>query len=372
MDVLRGIAILLVIGAHLQMPSPGEGLVGSVARFWHRFGGFGVPLFFVLSGFLIGGLLLSELQKRGRISVSRFLVRRGLKIYPPYFAFLAYLFLMPLAKAAWAGGNPKAIAADWCVRYWPNLLFLQNYIGPDPAAHTWSLAVEEHFYLVLPFVLLGLLSSKSQRWILPIGLASTLIFTVVRLVCAKIGDPYLHDMNRTMAATHLNIDGLLLGVGLRALLEFEPAAFARLRDWRLPLLVGAVLLLWFYPASTVWKVPLNRIIPVNFWAAAALFVCAYHTKASDFGWMADCVRCAAIAIGWIGVYSYSIYLWHVTALGIIGKAVGGMAWETVIPIVWVMTAMLTCCGVAIVGFVASRMVEWPVLHLRDRFFPSRS
>src|SRR5687767_11658986 len=90
LDILRGAAILLVIGRHLEVPRP-DGAVGFLAGLWHRIGWLGVDLFFVLSGFLIGGLLVSELTKHGRIHIPLFLIRRGLKIYPPYFVFIGYL-----------------------------------------------------------------------------------------------------------------------------------------------------------------------------------------------------------------------------------------------------------------------------------------
>src|SRR5688572_11329479 len=94
LDVLRGVAILLVFGRHLEIPRP-EGMMGTFAEVWYRLGWIGVDLFFVLSGFLIGGLLVTELQKHGRIDVTRFLVRRGLKIYPAYLVFIGFLMLMP-------------------------------------------------------------------------------------------------------------------------------------------------------------------------------------------------------------------------------------------------------------------------------------
>ena len=81
LDVLRGMAILLVMGRHLEMPRP-DGGIGVLAEAWLTIGWLGVDLFFVLSGFLIGGLLLMELDKHGTIAVLRFLIRRGLKIYP--------------------------------------------------------------------------------------------------------------------------------------------------------------------------------------------------------------------------------------------------------------------------------------------------
>ena len=90
LDFLRGIAILLVIGDH----NPAWGLERQLGilrlpvQLWHRGGWTGVDLFFVLSGFLIGGLLFTELIKRGRLDIKRFMVRRGFKIWPSYYLFV--------------------------------------------------------------------------------------------------------------------------------------------------------------------------------------------------------------------------------------------------------------------------------------------
>src|SRR5690348_5392426 len=92
LDCLRGVAILLVIFTHQVMPYQGAGVLRGVAGLLHRFGWTGVDLFFVLSGFLISGLLFRELQRDGRLRVGRFLIRRGMKIWPAYFVYLAYVF----------------------------------------------------------------------------------------------------------------------------------------------------------------------------------------------------------------------------------------------------------------------------------------
>jgi peptidoglycan/LPS O-acetylase OafA/YrhL len=157
--------------ATFELPRP-EGIVGAVAWIWFQIGWLGVDLFFVLSGFLIGGLLVTELQKHGRIDITRFLVRRGLKIYPAYFVFIAYLMLMPAAKSFAQEGNAWATTVEEWVRYWPNLLFLQNYVGSNPAGHTWSLAVEEHFYLTLPFALAALAAIGRVGVLIPLCLVA--------------------------------------------------------------------------------------------------------------------------------------------------------------------------------------------------------
>src|SRR5262245_57124101 len=109
LDILRGLSILLVIGAHRS--SIDCNYLAGFAEGLRRMGTFGVDLFFVLSGFLISGLLFSEYDRHGRIHVGRFLIRRGFKIWPAYLVFITYLTI----KIGWA-------------RTWPNWLFINNYI----------------------------------------------------------------------------------------------------------------------------------------------------------------------------------------------------------------------------------------------------
>jgi len=99
LDALRALAVLLVIGRHLRIPyslSPESG-TRVFAELWQRGGWIGADLFFVLSGFLVSGLLFREHQQHGRVSLGRFFVRRGLKIYPAFYAFLAATLALRLA-----------------------------------------------------------------------------------------------------------------------------------------------------------------------------------------------------------------------------------------------------------------------------------
>src|SRR5437667_7308138 len=99
LDVLRGIAILLVMGVHFNFSSPQATSVAFVANVWKTVGLVGVDLFFVLSGFLIGSLLLTEVERHFRLNVPRFLIRRGFKPYPVYYSFMAYMILIASVKS---------------------------------------------------------------------------------------------------------------------------------------------------------------------------------------------------------------------------------------------------------------------------------
>src|ERR1035437_9769085 len=127
LDVLRCIAVLLVILRHGYIPTR----LGNA-------GWAGVDLCFVLSGFLISGLLFIEYKKRNSISFKRFFIRRGLKLYPAFYVFLFVTFLDRLILHRVGSLRP----------FLSEMLYVQNY-GPSIWVHTWSLAVEEHFYILL-------------------------------------------------------------------------------------------------------------------------------------------------------------------------------------------------------------------------------
>ena len=372
LDVLRGVAILLVFGRHLELARP-EGAVGSFAEAWFRIGWLGVDLFFVLSGFLIGGLLIRELRRCGSIDITRFLVRRGLKIYPAYFVFIAYLILVPTVKALASGGGWSATLTEQWIRYWPNLLFLQNYIGSNPAGHTWSLAVEEHFYLLLPFAMVALASTGRVRLLVPLCLlAVPALLLLLRGLSVWSDDAFAVKMS----ATHLRLDALLFGVGIRTVAEYFPEQLTQgVRRWRYGLIAAGLLLwslnLWIEP-STAFVRTLGLMF--NYVGSAALLLAACHIHATDFGRSARYLSPLAESVAWIGFYSYTIYLWHVTAMGILGREIGLrlVSWQGApSTLTWLAGALAACVGAVLVGVLASRAVEWPLLRLRDRMFPSR-
>lgn len=293
LDVLRGIAILLVMGRHLEIPRPG-GAIGALADAWFTIGWLGVDLFFVLSGFLIGGLLLMELDKHNTIAVSRFLIRRGLKIYPLYIVFIGYLVAMPMAKAMIGGGDVWAALSNRLSTLWPNLLFRNNYIGTNPEGHTWSLAVEEHFYLTLPFVLVLLARKGLIRLLIPICLSSIVVCLALRCASVWSNDSFA----ATVSATHLRIDALLSGVAIRALAQYYPDKFMSLRQWRGALVVVG-LFLWsqnfFYETSTAFFRTVG-LTGTNL-GAAAFLLAAYHTQGSDFGRWSNLILEGYVASG---------------------------------------------------------------------------
>src|SRR3954463_1212932 len=134
LDVVRGVAIVLALGWHFSPTRSGNAVLDVLQFPGHQFGWAGVDLFFVLSGFLMGQLVLRERARTGRFDGRRFTARRALRLWPGLYVFLAVY--------ACLGADPLSSYL------WQNALHVQNYAGSS-LEHLWSLAVEEHFYLLL-------------------------------------------------------------------------------------------------------------------------------------------------------------------------------------------------------------------------------
>src|SRR6476620_6746086 len=162
LDSLRGIAILMVLVGHIQKNVPG--IVGP----WAHHGFSGVDLFFVLSGFLITGILLRAKTRPDYFK--NFYTRRALRIWPLYYAVLI-LLLLPNSLTHLNLASPR----------WSYLLYIQNLFPGFPAASgplyiTWSLAIEEQFYLIWPPIVLLL----NRQWLARLAISLVILSPVLR------------------------------------------------------------------------------------------------------------------------------------------------------------------------------------------------
>ncbi len=348
LDLLRLAAVLLVLGRHWpsEIPSGLAFPLRKAAELWQRAGWAGVDLFFVLSGFLVGGLLLAERRETGQVRLGRFLARRGLKIYPAFYAFLLLAFpLAPLAP------DLRGVLGE--------VFFLQNYLG-SLWNHTWSLAVEEHFYLGCGLLIVGL--SRADRldllrpffWTVAAG---CLAFRVAG-VFAGLTTP------RLLFPTHARIDTLFLGVFLAYLRYADPAGLAALVRRRAPWLAATALGLGVLPILlplTQGRFMASAGFTTTALASGAALLLAAHAPPELFKGRAW--RAAAAA----GAMSYSMYLWHMPVGRLLAKTPFPGSPETAF-------LLRTTCYVALsvaVGAGMSKLIEYPVLRWRDRRFPAR-
>lgn len=375
LDFLRGIAVLLIIARHWDITN-NAGSLFPLANAWQHVGWMGVDLFFVLSGFLVGGLLFVEYKKRDHIDVRRFIIRRGFKIWPSYYVYLAFVALRLRQRTHLSG-------TDLLYTLTPNLLHIQNYVAPistpsgvdlvtigTPLVHTWTLAIEEHFYLFLPLVLWALI----RKGHISLGRGFAWLSALILIGClAGRCAWYLHHPAQS-AYTHLRMDSLFMGVAMAYLYHLHPERI-RILTARpaLLLVIGGLLLL----PEAFLLVDSRFVATLGFSLVAAGFGCMvlasvsvsmtegkgaafFHSPISRF-------------IAFMGTYSYTIYLWHMTFGQTLPKWFLNHHWlSSHAELHWVITTALYIIGSTMAGVVLGRLVEFPALALRDRIFPSRS
>jgi peptidoglycan/LPS O-acetylase OafA/YrhL len=354
LDVLRAAAILLVLGRHPPVPAPAGSAGGILFELWYRVGWVGVDLFFCLSGFLIGGLLFSEYRDRGEINVSRFYVRRGFKIWPSYLVWLAAV----VAAALYA--RFRGAAGVDLRSLWPNLVHVQNYFG-SPYPHTWSLSVEEHFYLALPALLLLLLRTRAGfRW-LPVTFAVVAMACLaMRVLAVWLRQPIGFWTHVT--PTHLRFDSLFVGVLLAYLLQVRGLGAGSIVRRRWAFLAAGIAC--FAPA-VLFDAESPMLITVGFSILA--FGSALITT---WAWAMTFAGTPPFIARWlaaIGAFSYSIYLWHMPfaqrmALFLVRPIPEGPYRHATLMGVYVVAAM----GIGVVLYL---LIERPALVVRDRMFP---
>ncbi|HEY2588148.1 MAG TPA: acyltransferase [Tepidisphaeraceae bacterium] len=368
LDVLRGVAILLVLCRHPVLPWSFAGPLQPVVLRLYHLGWTGVDLFFVLSGFLIGGLLFDEIRRTNRLDVKRFLIRRAFKIWPAYLVFIAYVF----ALLAWQHHSAWYALHEVS----PNLIHLQNYLhteGGVARGHTWSLAVEEHFYLALPLFLLAVIGRRRRPGapIPAIGVAAVALIVLCTGLRLLVNPYPPFDWWHIIAPTHMRIDGLFFGVLLAYVYHFHPrrlAGFAR-HPWAL-IFAGLILILPMAIVDQgdrpfVWTIGLTML----YLGYGCILVAFVHAQPGR-GLLGKAIasRVAAVVAG-IGVFSYSIYLWQMEPAGLLRFWLDRHPPLHHLSLCWLVTTLTYIAGSIVLGVVLSKVIEMPVLALRDRNFP---
>ncbi|HUQ20257.1 MAG TPA: acyltransferase [Gemmatimonadaceae bacterium] len=358
LDVLRGLAVISVLFTHVHIASSTPVPVKQILGVLQHGGWVGVDLFFVLSGFLVSSLLFVEYERYGSLRAGRFLLRRGLKIYPAFYAMLLVTLLYGALR--WRAVTPGSFIVE--------ALFVQNYF-PFIWPHTWSLAVEEHFYLLLTVGVMILAQRgrdghlpgrEAFRRIVPAYFVIAAFCMIARALtywaATSAGKPAY------FVATHLRFDELLFGVTLSYLWAFDGD---RLRDF-------------VTRHQSVLAVAVSVAVPFLFLDLNQQFtaIAGFLLLALTFGTLvllllvrkAPFSRLAAV-IGRVGLASYSIYLWHIP-------------WSVAVPHImnrlgisadaWFVPLATYLIGSLIVGMTAAAVIELPVLRLRDRLLPSRT
>jgi peptidoglycan/LPS O-acetylase OafA/YrhL len=295
LDGLRGLALLGVLLFHANGALPG--------------GYLGVDLFFVLSGYLITSLLLAEKRDTGRIALSAFWVRRARRLFPALLSLMPAVAIYGRYFARPDELRPlrmQALATLAYVANWQSIFAHQSYwqlfSAPSPLEHTWSLSIEEQFYVVWPLLVAALLQRYEKRALL--GLSLALSALSMGAMCWLFN---AESTTRVYLGTDTRMAGILLGAALATMLTPNHSFGAR--SVRILDGLGALALCglgaawWRLSGTNPW------LYHGGFWltelGALLLIACAIAGEKSLI----------ARGLAWrpftlLGTVSYGVYLWH--------------------------------------------------------------
>jgi peptidoglycan/LPS O-acetylase OafA/YrhL len=368
LDGVRGLAIVLVMFLHFTMYGglrPGM-LLDTLVHKIARAGWVGVDLFFVLSGFLITGILLDA--KGNSHFFRNFYMRRSLRIFPLYFGvlfayFVVFPSLMPVSEKF------ELLISDqiWYWTYLVNILIVrENWPSFNDINHFWSLAVEEQFYLFWPLVIF-LVRRRS--------LVLICLFCIISSLAIRVGLRLADNATAAYVLTPARMDALAVGA-LLALIVRQPGGLSRLAQWAWPTAgVSAVALLMIF----VWKRELNaddavvQIVGYPLLAAlfgALLIIAILSTPDSAIGKFFT-----SKTLMFFGRYSYALYVFHhPIILFMRRRGIGADSFPTLmgshLPVLLLIIAVATAATISL-ALLSWYLWEAPFLRLK-RFFPYQS
>ncbi len=355
---LRAFAILFVFLFHYFILSGGQPTwLPELAKF----GWTGVDLFFVLSGFLISSQLFSQIKQGQKISLKQFFLKRFFRIIPAYLLTLLIYFCVPFFR------EKESLPAIWKF-----LTFTQNFglnlKDQGTFSHAWSLCVEEHFYLLLPLILLLLqmtrLTKKSYRILLLLFAAG--------LICRMVSFEYFYSPNLESTQSWMywykyiyypsynRLDGLLAGVSIAAIYQFMPVFWNKISAYGNQFILMGILLLtgaWFlYEDQTTFSASIFGfpLIAVGYGCIVLGAVCPSSIL----------FRCKSGLTRLIAVLSYAIYLTH---KGVIHMTHHLLEDAHLNPNTMLVICMINCI---VAGYLMHLLVEKPFMNLRKKILNS--
>jgi peptidoglycan/LPS O-acetylase OafA/YrhL len=299
LDGVRAIAVLVVIGYHLNVP-------------WMQGGLLGVGVFFTLSGFLITSLLLESWDRTGGLELRTFWLRRARRLLPALVLVLAAVLAATalVDGAALAERWRESLAGLFFVSNWHVITSNDSYFdlttGPGPLDHLWSLAVEEQFYLVWPLLLLALLALTHGR-LRSVSRLTLLLAAASFVALALLAVPGF-DNTRAYEGTDTRAGALLIGAALA--MWWRPGHLPRVTRWGAAALdlagvaaLASIALLVVHTSAYSMSLYHGGLLALAI--ATAVLVAVVAHPASRLG------RLLSVApLRWVGERSYGIYLWH--------------------------------------------------------------
>ena len=301
LDGFRGIAFLLVFVRHYSLTSHTTSRVMGQAMAMGQGGWVGVDLFFTLSGLLITGILLDTREMPGYFP--KFFARRALRIFPLYYGVLLLLFLLtPVLHLEWRWGDWAYVFYAGNFAYcWDSTLAL---IKPDVTLmHLWSLAVEEQFYLVWPWVIYFV---ASRRRLVRVCVALAVLGLGMRLVLlSAMPVTRAYEWCYAMLPTHM--DGLLCGALAAVWVRSQPVAVIQPMARRISL--GAAGLVAGVYAVAGFNFYSRLMVLVGFPALGVLFAAVLLQALEPGTWASGLGRVPVLRF--FGKYSYGLYVFHI-------------------------------------------------------------
>lgn len=346
LDGIRAIAVIMVLAYHLKLALFKSGFLG-------------VTVFFVLSGYLITGILISEVEEEGTIDLKNFWLRRIRRLVPAVMSMAVVIIFVSAVvnRIIFTKGCKDFLASVLGFNNWWQIFNKVSYFEaagvPSPFTHCWSLAIETQFYLIYPLILLGIYKlvksreeGRAKRGLLFAGV--TLLLALISVILMIVLFDPQQDASRVYYGTDTRAFSLLFGALLAILWEYQmvPRGLSASVNMVLGSVSFAVLL--------VMTIAING--SSNFWYRGGQFVgtiltvLVIYTVSGRKTWLSRFLSNPVLK--WIGDRSYSIYLWHYPIILLISKGIKASWWITLIEIVLSV----------VLAELSYRFIETPIRH----------
>lgn len=346
LDGIRAIAVIMVLAYHLKLALFKSGFLG-------------VTVFFVLSGYLITGILISEVEEEGTIDLKNFWLRRIRRLVPAVMSMAVVIIFVSAVvnRVIFTKGCKDFLASVLGFNNWWQIFNKVSYFEAagvtSPFTHCWSLAIETQFYLIYPLILLGIYKlaksrgeGRAKRGLLFAGV--TLLLALISVILMIVLFDPQQDASRVYYGTDTRAFSLLFGALLAILWEY------RMVPRRLSASVNMVLGSVSFAVLLVMTIAING--SSNFWYRGGQFfgtiltVLIVYAVSGRKTWLSRFLSNPVLK--WIGDRSYSIYLWHYPIILLISKGIKASWWITLIEIVLSV----------VLAELSYRFIETPIRH----------
>lgn len=346
LDGIRAIAVIMVLAYHLKLALFKSGFLG-------------VTVFFVLSGYLITGILISEVEEEGTIDLKNFWLRRIRRLVPAVMSMAVVIIFVSAVvnRVIFTKGCKDFLASVLGFNNWWQIFNKVSYFEaagvPSPFTHCWSLAIETQFYLIYPLILLGIYKlaksrgeGRAKRGLLFAGV--TLLLALISVILMIVLFDPQQDASRVYYGTDTRAFSLLFGALLAILWDY------RMVPRRLSASVNMVLGSVSFAVLLVMTIAING--SSNFWYRGGQFVGTILTVLVIYivlgrkTWLSRFLSNPVLK--WIGDRSYSIYLWHYPIILLISKGIKASWWITLIELVLSV----------VLAELSYRFIETPIRH----------